>query len=1069
MSREINRAESYETIHSAYSNINFTAFDYNTVKKSLVDYLKIYHSEDFNDLIESSELIAIIETFAYVAELLSYRSDVNASENFLSTANRKESVLRLAKLISYKATRNIPHRGLVKITSVRTTEAVFDIDGENLANKSVNWNDSNNSKWRTQFIQLINQVLSQPYGTVGADNRAQVDNVLFELYTMDNTTLRNTNTSIFPYSANVSDQSISMELVPTRLTENGPVERRPEVNAPFTLMYASDGLGDSSDTTGFLALTKQGTLQRREAFFDGITPNQTFDILVNNINHTDVFVNNVSSDDRSLLTNNPFQDVLRETSTAKYGEWFEVGADNYESVVFNTESNRRKFEIETLDNDQIRIIFGDGEFSQIPSGAFDIWFRESINQAVTIPKSAIIGQETSISYRDDNGSVQTFTFTFDLISAMQNNSVSETMEHIRQVAPSVYYTQDRMVNARDYNSYMLQDPRILKMKAVNRTFAGDSKYIAWHDPKEHYEDTKLFGNDLALFRLRESPLNGTTINSTTNSSSISVITNDIEPMLNTVDFFIMVVSKLEELGYEDRNHRTVFTDDEKVLITEALDAAIADSNVSSSIGTQIDLYYSVENDQWLVNEYDADHLLVFQILPTFTNGNTHTGWSINQAVDSFVAYSNTTKFWNSNGPEAILNLNSLLSETDTLTVLGANINSSGQGVIGGDIRFNVTKQANINPDFDNINSLAILPVDLNGDDIPDDLSQSSIFGDYVDTQTLPQGSVPASFELPNPYLQGFENDDVQLYVIRSGSTVREKLSYGTGWVTPALGAPINSDVSTIPRTWIQIHPAQVQDGDTYYVKVKQYVYLSRDVITDPWAVRDASDGIRMLYFQEKTSGATQRLYNRYEGRSALNFSWFHSTPRMHLIDPAPSNIVDMYVITEGYHRDFTAYLNEVIDFEPVQPSSYEMGRSFGELLKSKMISDSVVLHSGSLRPLFGSKAKGNDRAKIKIILSTNNTFSDSDIKNQIVEVVNAFFDISTWNFGETFYFSELSAAIHAKLNSSIDSVVLVPSGNGMQFGDLYQITASEDEIFVSDINASDIEIVQSLTAKNISQ
>lgn len=52
-------AESWEKVYAAFQSINFSAYDYDTVKQSLIDYLKIYHKESFNDFIESSELIAL--------------------------------------------------------------------------------------------------------------------------------------------------------------------------------------------------------------------------------------------------------------------------------------------------------------------------------------------------------------------------------------------------------------------------------------------------------------------------------------------------------------------------------------------------------------------------------------------------------------------------------------------------------------------------------------------------------------------------------------------------------------------------------------------------------------------------------------------------------------------------------------------------------------------------------------------------------------------------------------------------------------------------------------------------
>ena len=510
MANQISRAEAWELVHEAFAQINFNSFDYNTIKESLLDYVKLYFPEDFNDYIESSEFIAILEIFAYVGELLAYRLDLNAHENFITTAQRKESILRLAKLISYKASRNIPARGLVKISSIQTSEAVFDSQGRNLANRKIVWNDLNNPDWKEQFLLVMNRVLTQDFGSVNPNERVQIEDVLFELYTWNNRPLKSSGVTAFSYSASSAGQTFPMELVPVELTEDSPIEKRPERDAKFSLLYGSDGLGDASDTTGFFCFTKQGTLQVQEQPFDGITPNQTFDIEVNNINETDVWLNNVSADTREILITDPTAEVMPHLSdgATRYGEWFEVDLATGQNIIFNTDSNRQKYEIEALDNDQIKIIFGDGEFSEIPAGAFDIWYRTSANSNSLIQKTSVVDVPANFTYTDLTNTVQTITFTFSLINSLQNSSVSEDIEHIRRVAPSVYYTQDRMVNGRDYNSFMLKDPSILKLRSVNRTFAGDSKYIAWHDPNEYYEDVKIFGEDLALYWVTTDPING---------------------------------------------------------------------------------------------------------------------------------------------------------------------------------------------------------------------------------------------------------------------------------------------------------------------------------------------------------------------------------------------------------------------------------------------------------------------------------------------------------------------------------------------------------------------------------
>ena len=84
------------------------------------------YPDDFNDFVESSEYVALIDLIAYIAQALSFRVDLNARENFLETAERRNSVLRLARLINYNAKRNQPATGLLKIDSISTTQDVAD-------------------------------------------------------------------------------------------------------------------------------------------------------------------------------------------------------------------------------------------------------------------------------------------------------------------------------------------------------------------------------------------------------------------------------------------------------------------------------------------------------------------------------------------------------------------------------------------------------------------------------------------------------------------------------------------------------------------------------------------------------------------------------------------------------------------------------------------------------------------------------------------------------------------------------------------------------------------------------
>ena len=128
-----------------------------------------------------------------------------------------------------------------------------------------------------------------------------------------------------------------------------------------------------------------------------------------------------------------------------------------------------------------------------------------------------------------------------------------------------------------------------------------------------------------------------------------------------------------------------------------------------------------------------------------------------------------------------------------------------------------------------------------------------------------------------------------------------------------------------------------------------------------------------------------------------------------------------------------------------------------------MLSDSVILNSVTFKPLFGLKADTALRATIKVVKSTITNASNSEVRSAVLTSMDAYFNINNWNFGDTFFFSELSAYIHEKIGDLVSSVVLVSNDPEKLFGDLYEIKCRPYEIFVNAATTSDIVIVPALT------
>ena len=161
------------------------SYDYETLRKSFIDYLRVNYPETYNDYIESSEFIALLDVMAFMGQGLAFRDDLNARENFIDTAERRDSVIKLANLVSYTPKRNLAAQGYLKIINISTTENITDINGLNLSNYTVLWNDPANSYWQEQFNSIINAALvnSQRIGRPG--NTTNITGIKTDQYTIN--------------------------------------------------------------------------------------------------------------------------------------------------------------------------------------------------------------------------------------------------------------------------------------------------------------------------------------------------------------------------------------------------------------------------------------------------------------------------------------------------------------------------------------------------------------------------------------------------------------------------------------------------------------------------------------------------------------------------------------------------------------------------------------------------------------------------------------------------------------------------------------------------------------------
>jgi hypothetical protein len=205
------------------------------------------------------------------------------------------------------------------------------------------------------------------------------------------------------------------------------------------------------------------------------------------------------------------------------------------------------------------------------------------------------------------------------------------------------------------------------------------------------------------------------------------------------------------------------------------------------------------------------------------------------------------------------------------------------------------------------------------------------------------------------------------------------------------------------------------------------------------------------------------------GRSSLYFQYKHNAPGSRRIDPSPSNLIDLYVLTKEYETEYRAWVLDTTGTvqEPEKETGESLKLAFGDLENYKSVSDAIIYNAAEFKPLFGNKARPELQATFKIIKNSNINLTDSEIRSQVLAYINAFFAVGNWDFGETFYFTELATYIQQGLAPNISSIIIVPNSTSQTYGSLQQINSEPNEILISCATVENIEIISAITAAQL--
>ena len=187
-----------------------------------------------------------------------------------------------------------------------------------------------------------------------------------------------------------------------------------------------------------------------------------------------------------------------------------VDNDTRETAIYNSlrTGNGDLVSIHTNIDNSLELRYPDGVFGNAAFGDYRVWYRVCANENFTVGATDIADVQISIPYIGADDQKYRITLTLASTRDFAENFAAETFTSVRRIAQKAYYSQDRMVNAQDYNIYPLSlgNNVVRKVKAINTSFAGNSRYFEMDDVTGHHSDLSITGTDGSVFLENEGGL-----------------------------------------------------------------------------------------------------------------------------------------------------------------------------------------------------------------------------------------------------------------------------------------------------------------------------------------------------------------------------------------------------------------------------------------------------------------------------------------------------------------------------------------------------------------------------------